>query len=120
MKLYGKEPEQLESLTRMFKRVLGRFSWQEIEQAFDQYLAHNTEMPTPADIVKIIEPPAQPRKWCGAMYIQLCKQRTQGQFMSNEELDYIRDYESAVISGEAESGAVEEAKRVNKQYWLEG
>ena len=66
---FGKEPEQLTNLQSSFLMVLGRFTIENVESAFRIYMEHQAVMPKPADIVKIIEPPVQERKWCATSFI---------------------------------------------------
>lgn len=54
MNVYGKEPEQLENIDKIFQMVLGDYKIEAIEKAFINYLKEKSEMPTPADIIKII------------------------------------------------------------------
>lgn len=124
LNLYGKEPEQLESIIRIFKLVLSRFTWEVIEKAFKLYLNDADKMPTPADIVKIIEPPKQERKWCGVTFIDIKRRWRENQFISNEEKKYCSDFVSARITApEQERGTIDDAIRQveiqNSQYWLE-
>lgn len=124
LNLYGKEPEQLESMIRIFKLVLGRFTWGVIEKAFSIFLNDADKMPTPADIVKIIEPPKQERKWCGATYIQLCQRKRENQFMLDRELQYIADFEKARTTApedqqELIDDAIRQVEQQDKQYWVE-
>jgi hypothetical protein len=121
---FGKEPEQLENLKKVFQMVLGRFSIAQVEMAFRIYMEKFTTMPKPADIVKIIEPPQKEQVWCGATYIQLCKRKRENQFMLDAELKYIKDFENARITApEQQKGLMEESIRQveqqNNQYWIE-
>ena len=63
LRLYGREPEALESTVAMFQLVLGDYSIDQIRRGFAEYLKRNNEMPTPADIVNIIDPPRTPSPW---------------------------------------------------------
>lgn len=63
-------------------------------------------MPTPADIKAIIDPPKPERKLCDHVYRQLCKQRSEGQFMSTDELNYIAEYENAGVKGNLDNGDI--------------
>lgn len=53
---FGKTPEQFEGIIRIFQLILGKYSYKIIHQAFIKYLENNSEMPTPANIIKIIVP----------------------------------------------------------------
>lgn len=124
MNVYGKSPEQLEAIIMLMQMTLKRFPYEIVRKAFEIYLEKNSTMPTPSDIIKIIEPPKQERKWCGATYIQLCKRKRENQFMLDKELAYIADFERArTTAPEEQQGLIDDAVRQveheNKQYWLE-
>lgn len=96
LRVYGKEPEQLQSAIKLFKRVLGKYSWDAINAAFDVYLERNAQMPTPADIVNIIDPP---QRWCSETYRQIKERLREGRaFVSDEERNYCHNYEKAHIA----------------------
>lgn len=120
---FGKEPEQLKNVAEMFRLVLGRFTINQIEAAFKIYIEKNTVMPKPADIVKIIEPPAEPRKWCGATFIDIKRRTRENQFITNAEKQYCEDFIAARIKEPDNSGMIEDAlkqvEQQNKQYYLE-
>lgn len=65
---FGKEPEQLTNLQKAFKLVLWDYEFADIKGAFVEYLAKESKMPTPSDIVKLIgkkkmeETPPPPEK----------------------------------------------------------
>ena len=94
---FGKEPEQLKNLEGAFQMVLGRFSIEQVEDAFRVYMEAKTTMPKPADIVKIIEPPVEPRKWCGATFIDIRRRQREGQFILDQELSYLKDFQAVKI-----------------------
>ncbi len=125
MDTYGKKAEQMPSINQVFQMVLGRFEYHVVEAAFKIYMESHSVMPKPADIVKIIEPPQEARKWCGATYIQLCKRKRENQFMLDRELKYISDFEVArTTAPEEQRGLIEDAISNNavadSRYWLEG
>lgn len=96
LKLYGKEPEQLDGTLSMFQLVLGKYEFDEIQEAFEFYLSNNTEMPTPADIVSIIRRGNKP-PFNQAVYIALSKKGYDAR--SFEEDKYMRDYEDFLMNG---------------------
>jgi hypothetical protein len=55
LNIYGKEPEQLENTVLMFIHTLEEESPEEIKKAFVYWVKNNSTMPTPADILGIIE-----------------------------------------------------------------
>lgn len=107
MKVYGKEPEQLKSAAHLFELVLAQYPMEKIQSAFVAYLSANSEMPTPADIVKLIKrngkPPLEK-----SVYVALAQKRERTQFKENgrvydcltlDEEKYMKDYEDAAING---------------------
>lgn len=124
LNVYGKTPEQLEAIIALFQMDLEDYEYSVVRQAFKIYRKTNSTMPTPADIIKIIEPPKQERKWCGATYIQLCKRKRENQFMLDRELAYIADFEKArTTAPEEQQGLIDDAIRQaaveHNQYWIE-
>ena len=97
MKLYGKEPEQLDSVTRMFMFVLADYPYEKISEALRFYSKHYNEMPAPADIVTIIErgnkPPFDKAVYAAISQID-ARQR------SSDEWAYMRDYERFMVRGQ--------------------
>lgn len=112
LNVYGKEPEQVENTVAIFNLVLADYNISEIEKAFKIYLSRNKSMPTPACIAELIrrdgKPPLQ-----SSVYIALCQKRErtswkhgshswqQGNGLTKEEEEYIRDYEADALSGSA-------------------
>ena len=92
LNIYGKSPEQLEAIIMLMQMTLGRFDYEVVREAFGRYLQHGATMPTPADIIKIIEPPVVPRKWCGATFIDIKRRSRENQFITNAEKKYCDDF----------------------------
>jgi len=125
LNVYGKTPEQLEAIIAIMQMDLEDYTYSVVREAFKIYRKTNSAMPTTADIVKIIEPPQEVPKWCGATYIQLCKRKRENQFMLLEEEKYMADFIQARISApEEQRGLIENAISDNaiadKRYWIEG
>lgn len=123
MDTFGKEPEQLSNIAEVFKLVLGRFTIVQIEMAFRIYMEKETTMPKPADIVKIIEPPIEPRKWCATTFIDIKRRTRENQFITTTERQYCNDFISARIKDPDKASMIDDAMRQveqqNRQYWLE-
>ena len=90
LRVYGKEPEQLENLNMVFQMVLERFTFVEIYNAFKTYLERHTDMPTPADIVSLIEPPNPSEKLSMEVFRDIRYRQKTGQFITTEEEKYLR------------------------------
>lgn len=122
MNVYGKSPEQLEAIIMLMQMTLRKFSYDDVRKAFEVYLNQSAVMPTPADIVKIIEPSKEKRKWCATTFIDLRRQQREGQFMSKEEKKYMHEFVAAKIEDPDNASAIESAmKQVeaeDKRYYL--
>lgn len=103
--------------------TLGRFEYETVRDAFGRYLQHGATMPTPADIIKIIEPPIEKRKWCATTFIDLRRQQREGQFITKAEKQYMQDFVAAQVkepdSANMIKDAIKQVEQQNKQYWLE-
>ena len=86
LKVYGKEPEQLPNLIKMFILVLGEYDFATIRKAFTEYLKRRNEMPAPADIVNIIDPPPEPLS--AATYVSLQKKAYSGEYLMRDEREF--------------------------------
>ena len=96
MRQYGRKPAQMENLTKMFIFALADYPYDKISNALRFYAKHYSEMPTPSDIVAIIERNGKP-PFERAVYVAL---RTKPKDeLRDEEWEYIREYEKWAISG---------------------
>lgn len=96
LKVYGKDPEQLDNLNKLFQLVLADYPIESIEAAMRFYMKHNTEMPAPADIANIIERGNKP-PFDRSVYVSISKKHAEDRRPSDWE--YMRDYERFMISG---------------------
>lgn len=96
LKLYGREPEQLEAVNGMFQLVLAEYHLSDIRRAFAYYLSVSSEMPTPADICNIIrrgnKPPLERSVYVSISKKPPCERDTY-------EWSYMREYEAFLIHG---------------------
>jgi hypothetical protein len=120
---FGKEPEQLENASKLFAMVLSDFTMQQIESAFKIYLKTNSVMPKPADIVYIIEPPKEKKKWCKVTFLEIKRKKRENVFTTNEENQYCEDFLKVAVSGEPDErleleSAVKQEKLEHQQYWI--
>lgn len=56
LKTYGKTTDQLANMVAIFAMVLGKYPYQKVREGFMKYMENNSEMPAPADIIKLIDP----------------------------------------------------------------
>lgn len=96
LKVYGKDPEQLDNANKLFHLVLADYPIDKIEAALRYYLRHHTEMPAPADIAIIIERGNKP-PFERAVYVNISKKHPEDR--SSAEWDYLREYERFIMTG---------------------
>ena len=94
LNIYGKQPEQLTNINLAFQMVLAPYKEIDIRKAFHIWLKRYDRMPTPSDIVRLIERKGKP-PLDKAIYIKLCKMKESGGAfaLNNQELEYMKDYE---------------------------
>lgn len=97
LKVYGKEPEQLENVNAMFQMVLAGYPYEKIRQAFTFYLKFNSDLPAPADIAMIIERGNKP-PLDRSVYISLTKKDAYSR--TSDEWSYINEYENFQLRGQ--------------------
>jgi len=96
LKLYGKEPEAIESTVAMFQLVLADYEPSDIRKAFAVYLKRHTEMPAPADIASLIDRDGKP-PLDRAVYVTISKKLAEDR--TSTEWAYMRDYEKFAVNG---------------------
>lgn len=94
LRIYGKEPEVLESVVAMFRLVLADYSTERIIDGFGVWLKRSNEMPTPADIANIIERGNKP-PFERAVYVSLGRKPPEDR--TPDEWQYMRGYEAYAI-----------------------
>lgn len=97
-KLYGKEPENMETTLQVFISVLGEYSPEDVTEAFKKHMKRSNEFPTPADIANIIDP--EPKPLDKTVYVNLCRRRDHdAENLTDDEWRYLKRYECEVIKG---------------------
>ena len=79
----------------MFLNFLAEKSPNKVIRAFERYVQERTKFPTIADILGIIEGRIKPDK---VYYMGLKKQLQRGEYLKNDEYDYIAKYERQVLN----------------------
>lgn len=97
LKVYGKEPEQLNNANKLFNLVLADYPIADIEKALRYYMRHNTEFPAPADIACIIDRGCSKPPFDKTVYVSLSKKSPD--LRTSAEWEYMREYERYSISG---------------------
>lgn len=108
---FGKTPEQLENITGMFLVILGDYRFSVIKSAFQLYMKRSSVMPTPADIINIINPPKQPLST--SMYIQIMKECNAGKFLWGDKREFVVVYEAQEMA--KMRGGSEEYREARKE-----
>jgi hypothetical protein len=126
-KQYGKSATDLETLVEGFLWVLGNYPMNEILLGIAEYVKRNSDIPAPADIVKIIDPPKQEWKPDWAVYITLKKRIQQdGYYPYSDEREFLKRCDAYAVNRALSDDAGEEEKtgRViasgQKTFALEG
>jgi hypothetical protein len=101
--------------------MLGRFSIEQVRAAFRQYIERHADLPVPANIINIIEPP--PERLSAAVYVAYQKKACTGGWLLSDERQFCRDYEAQEMDkGRASRELVECQKQIEaskvKTYYL--
>ena len=96
-KQYGKKPEELEVLVEGFSVVLADFSIGKIKAALFEYIKKNSDIPAPADIIKIIEEQSKP-KFPEVPLSQLLEYRRKGIPLSSKQLERLEAADKPIFT----------------------
>jgi len=55
-KKYGEQADYAKVRDAAFQKALGRFCFDDVEHAFERYTSRKNDIPSPADILNILEP----------------------------------------------------------------
>lgn len=102
--------------------ILGRFDYETVREAFSIYLENSSDMPKPADIVKIIEPLKVKRKWCVATFKDIKRRTREGEFIMDHEKQYVEDFLAAQTKAPEDERlmigqAIKQEAIEHKKYW---
>lgn len=96
MKTYGKEPESLESIIRIFTRDLGHFPADKVMKAISVHSQRSQEFPTVSDIVGLIKRKGKPPlKESDIISIR----KKDGEFRTPEEWQMLREWDNEQQEG---------------------
>ena len=84
---YGKTPDQLANATKMFVNILKDYPMDAVIKAFGSWMRRSSIMPTPADIINIIDPP--PAKPCWNTVRAIENKIKENLFVMDEERNYL-------------------------------
>lgn len=98
-KQYGKSADQINNIVAGFCWALGKYPLLKVVGGIQQYILDRSDMPTPADIRAIIDPPPPKKEWDKSVYIKLQQVfKAEGPYgLNEEEYEYIRGYEENVL-----------------------
>lgn len=108
---YGKTQAELEILVEGFSRVLKHYPMDLIIDAIERYTLKSPNIPAPADIENIINPPPPKIDW--PLYTELKKKIRQGNYyLDPDERKFIRNCEDlAILKQRNEMGSYQEAQK---------
>lgn len=109
MKTYGKEPESLESIVRIFKKDLAKYPIEKVLLAISTHASRCDEFPTVADIVGIIKRNGK-QPLSKEIYISISKKEFGERTW--QEKRYIADYEEQERGEQWDLVADEEKKQI--------
>lgn len=93
---YGKTERELMLIVEGFSRVLRHRTMNQIIDAIEKYTAKNPNIPAPADVENIINPPPPKIDW--PLYIELKKKLREGNvYVDRDEKQFIRNCEDIAI-----------------------
>lgn len=81
----------MEQKLKGFLHLLEGYEMPQIIEAIVQYCSENSDIPAPADILKILNPPLP--QLSGSYYQSLLKKRSDGTFLDLEEENFIFTFE---------------------------
>ena len=124
MNTYGGTQEGLEASVMLMQMVLGKYPYSLVRKGFEIHMQNSSDMPKPADIIQIIDPPPAKKQWCKVTFLEIKRKKRENVFTTIQEDKYIEDFVKAAVSGDsderAELGeALNQAQVEDKRYWLE-
>ncbi len=112
---YGEKAEDALVRDAAFQWKLGRFTYNEVLHAFNEYTDRNADLPAPADIINIIDPPPEPLS--AALYVTYRKRVAEGDYLLPSQREYcaaFEEQEKAKVRGG--SSELREAQREIESY----
>jgi len=113
-KQYGKTEAEIQVLVEGFCWILADYPMEKIIEAMRHYCTKANDIPAPADIRNIIDPPPLPMS--AAVYVSLKRRSMQGELMFGKNLDYIRRFEN--IERAKSEGKLDEFYQAEKEVRL--
>jgi hypothetical protein len=89
-----------------FQWMLGHFTIEQVKDAFRQYIERNSDMPVPADIINLIDPPKpKPEKLSTTEYIRIMNDVKQGRHLWGFDKEFVlayREQQRQTVAGNQE------------------
>lgn len=102
-KQYGKTPAEIETLVEGFAWALAAYPMRSVVDGIRRYILMKSDIPAPADILAIIDPPKPKRVLSAPVYIALKQKIQRGEYIWDDaEKQFMRDFESQAIHGNQE------------------
>lgn len=114
---YGEKAEDAATRDAGFQWLLADYTIGQIKDAFKKYVSTHADMPAPADIINIINPPPPKIDW--PLYIEIKKRLRDGNvFVTNEQKDFCRNCEDiAILRQRGEIENYQSAQRQLQQHF---
>ena len=80
----------------LHQRLLAKYPFSLIEEAMFAYVSRKNEIPMPADIINLIEPPEPVPDW--AAYVGIRSKVREGRYIMDSEREYLRWCENKAIA----------------------
>ena len=90
-KKYGEQADHAQLRDAAFQKALGRFTYHEVEQAFQTYTSRHDDMPHHSNILNILEPP--PPVLDKVVYLAIKQKMKWSMFVGQDERKYCECYE---------------------------
>lgn len=98
-KQFGKQTTQLETIVEGFLWAMEGYPPADVVRGFAEYIRRHSDMPTPSDIVKIIDPPVEDFRPDWDFYNRLKEMLKVGgaYALNDDEFEYMRNCEASSI-----------------------
>ena len=91
---YGKTQEALPNIIKFFILKLKKYPFEKVYNAFDKWTDRHSTMPTPADIINIIDPLPELSK---TLYISLCEKKKNDVYITPSQREFMAEFEKQEI-----------------------
>ena len=115
---FGKKPEDFEDGIDLFVKVVSQYDFKSIMKALERWIKENSTLPTPADLIALVEPLKEEKKFCKSTFIELCRQRREDLYLTKDERQYIEDFIAEAVKegiGSDDNYMSEAVKQVEMQ-----